>query len=336
MSSRSILGLLYTLKSIQAFGINIDPVLKRHGLSMSSMDANAVIDRSRELRVLMDAHKGVKDAKLGLYTGQNFGLAGYGPLSLLLMTSANALQACQVGVEYNEMAYLFGKLSMDINPPYMCLSIEPDPLPQEISRFIIDRDVSGMFKMIQDMALSLGQSLQLKEVWLPLSKPDDISHYEQRFKCPIKFNQPVSRLVIEPNDLSAQFPQANTMAFELYRGQCEAQLKRQRSHNGQLHQNARQYLELFSHHYPSINQLSQYLHISERTLRRHLKEQGYSYQQLLDEVRFNKAKQLLANTQESQEHIAQTLGFSEAPAFNHAFLRWSGISPGKWRKQYSQ
>lgn len=284
----------------------------------------------------MDAYQGAKDPKLGLYAGQHFGLAGYGPFGLLLMTAANALEACQVGVKYQEVAYLFGKLSMDNTPPFMTLSIETDPLPQEITHFIIDRDVSGMYKMIEDMAHSLGHSLQLKEVWLPFKQPSDISHYEQRFNCPIKFDQPLARLIIEPNDLAATFPQANAMAFELYRSQCEAQLKRQKSDNDQLHQNARQYLELFTHQYPSINQLSQYLHISERTLRRRLKEQGYSYQQLLDDVRFNKAKHLLKNSQESQESISQTLGFSEAPAFNHAFLRWSGISPGKWRKQYGQ
>ena len=335
MSARSILGLLYTLKSIQAFGINIDPVLKRHGLNMASMDASAIIDRSQELRILMDAHQGVKDAKLGLYTGQHFGLAGYGPFSLLLMTSANALEACQVGVKYHEVAYLFGKLSMNPNPPYMSLRIEPDPLPKEITRFIIDRDVSGMFKMVEDMAHSLGQTIQLKEVWLPFEQPSDISPYKARFNCPIKFDQAFAQLVIEPSDLTANFPQANNTSFELYRSQCEAQLKKQKAYTGQLHQHARQYLALFSQQYPSINQLSQYLHISERTLRRRLKEQGYSFQQLLDEVRFEKAKHLLENSEESQESIAQKLGFSESPAFNHAFLRWSGISPGKWRKQHS-
>lgn len=337
MSARSILGLLYTLKAMEFDGIDIEPVLKRHGLDLDTLDASAIIERSQELRILMDAYHHCQDELLGLHVGKQFGLAGYGPLSLLLMTSANAFEACQTGVDFQEVAYLYGRLSMALDSKdgqgLLNLCIEPEPLPQQIVRFIIDRDASGMHKMISDMAQSLGQKIHVRELWLPYGEPSNTRPYQQVFNCPIKWGQSEIRLVIQPTDLHAQLPQANKMAQDLYRNQCMQQLKRQQQYGGELHQRAKQYLELFSYQYPNIQQVSQYLHVSERTLRRRLKEQETSYQQILDDVRFDKAKQLLQESQESIDGISQKLGFSEAAAFNHAFMRWSGLSPGKWRKQ---
>lgn len=335
MTARSILGLLYTLKSMEALGVDLTPIMKHHGLDFNTMDANAIIDRSQELMILMDAQHQSHDELLGLKVGQNFGLAGYGPLSLLLMTSANAMEACQLGVRYQEMAYIFGTLSMELDSKDLLLSlnIEPAPLPSSIKRFMVDRDMAGMHKMVEDMATSLGQTIQVKGIHLPYPKPKDTRPYEQRFNCPVNWDADKSSIIIRPTDLQAQFPQANKMAQDLYRSQCEQQLKRQQSHGEQLHHKVMHYLSLFNHQYPNILQVSKYLHISERTLRRRLNEQNTNFQALLDQVRYEKSQQLLQQSQVSIDEIADKLGFSEAAAFNHAFLRWSGLSPGKWRKE---
>jgi AraC-like DNA-binding protein len=66
---------------------------------------------------------------------------------------------------------------------------------------------------------------------------------------------------------------------------------------------------------------------------RRLQAQGISYTQLLDEVRKDKACQAVADTSEAFASIAETLGFSEASAFNRAFKRWTGHKPGDWRQR---
>ena len=73
------------------------------------------------------------------------------------------------------------------------------------------------------------------------------------------------------------------------------------------------------------------MHCSPRTLRRHLHELGTHYQELLDELRFERAKQLLAEDQLPIYQIAEILGFSETASFRHAFLRWSGVAPSHFR-----
>ena len=73
------------------------------------------------------------------------------------------------------------------------------------------------------------------------------------------------------------------------------------------------------------------MNCSARTLRRHLQALGCSYQQLLDELRFEQAKQWLAQDQMPIHQIAEQLGFSETASFRHAFVRWSGVAPSLMR-----
>lgn len=54
-------------------------------------------------------------------------------------------------------------------------------------------------------------------------------------------------------------------------------------------------------------------------------------QGLLDELRFERAKALLGEAQWPVYRIAEVLGFSETASFRHAFQRWSGVPPSRFR-----
>ncbi len=76
--------------------------------------------------------------------------------------------------------------------------------------------------------------------------------------------------------------------------------------------------------------------ILSRTLRRHLKSEETSYQQILDHVRFHLARHYLASTQMSVEEISERIGFSDSANFRCAFRKWSGDSPRQYRRQAPQ
>ena len=83
----------------------------------------------------------------------------------------------------------------------------------------------------------------------------------------------------------------------------------------------------------SIEQLAKASGGSVRTLQRRLKDAGVSYNDLLNEVRKTLALNLLENDTLALSQIAFSLGYSEVSAFNHAFRRWVGQSPGDYRRQ---
>ncbi|MGH8853481.1 MAG: helix-turn-helix transcriptional regulator, partial [Telluria sp.] len=78
------------------------------------------------------------------------------------------------------------------------------------------------------------------------------------------------------------------------------------------------------------------LGMSSRTLQRKLAGAGASFQQLLDGVRYDLARDYLRRRELSLVDIAFLLGYQEQSAFSHAFREWSGTNPGAWRERCEQ
>lgn len=83
---------------------------------------------------------------------------------------------------------------------------------------------------------------------------------------------------------------------------------------------------------PSFEEVAEALHSTTHTLRRRLKDEGHSFQEIKDSVRRETALDLLNNSELSVQDIAEQLGFSEAAAFIRAFKKWTGIAPAAYRE----
>lgn len=81
-----------------------------------------------------------------------------------------------------------------------------------------------------------------------------------------------------------------------------------------------------------IEHLAKATGTSVRTLQRRLKDAGVNYSDLQNDVRKTLALNLLENETLALAEIAFSLGYSEVSAFNHAFRRWVGQSPGDYRR----
>ena len=74
------------------------------------------------------------------------------------------------------------------------------------------------------------------------------------------------------------------------------------------------------------------LDVSARLLQRRLAAEGLTFRAVIDDARRELAKQYLADRDQSLAHIALMLGFSEQAAFQRAFVRWTGVTPGRYRR----
>ncbi len=331
MSKRSILGFTYTLQALQAYGVSLEPIKKKYGISLEKLSAEGEIDRSLELRVYCDLLEYAPPTDTGLKIGKTISLAGYGPFAMLLLTCSDAWEAFQIGVRYQALTYIFGKMQLDVGEKNSKLYFEPILLPEVCRRFLIDRDISGTYQLIRDIQTALGTNLYPKLVRIPYPKPDNSYVYEERFNCPIEFDAQRAEVIIPTDYLAIEFPSANKVAHSLYRNQCDELLLKLSNPNELLVEQVESYLSLFVGSYPSIVEVATTFAMTERSFRRKLGNEGASFRSLLDQVRFKKAQHLLLNTSVTVDAIASKLGYAEASAFIHAFQRWSNQTPAKFR-----
>jgi AraC-like DNA-binding protein len=59
---------------------------------------------------------------------------------------------------------------------------------------------------------------------------------------------------------------------------------------------------------------------------------GITYQQIMDDFLLARAQEMLANDSLKVKEVAAALGFDNPANFGKVFKRWSGMSPGTYRK----
>lgn len=86
--------------------------------------------------------------------------------------------------------------------------------------------------------------------------------------------------------------------------------------------------------WPTLADLAAERGMSVASFRRQLQREGFSFQELKDEVRRAIAFDCLRNSALSIAAIAEKAGFREASAFHRAFKQWTGESPGHYRAKW--
>lgn len=163
-------------------------------------------------------------------------------------------------------------------------------------------------------------------------RPADTSPYAAHFGCEVVTGCLMDALVYDSDALDTPFVSRNEDLLAVLVPALDARLDA--LGEPAIDARARSVLaRMMRGDRPSIEMLARELDISPRSLQRRLGESGTSYQALLDQVRLETARRLLAETAFSPGEIAFFLGFEEANSFQRAFRRWEGRTPTQWREQ---
>ncbi len=85
----------------------------------------------------------------------------------------------------------------------------------------------------------------------------------------------------------------------------------------------------------SADEMALRLNVAEATMRRRLKQEGYTYQSIKDDLRRDIAIGELQDTGRTIADIATAVGFAEPSAFHRAFRKWTGMRPTDYRSARS-
>lgn len=87
---------------------------------------------------------------------------------------------------------------------------------------------------------------------------------------------------------------------------------------------------------PTLEEAAEAMGMAAWTLRRRLQTEGVSYRDLLDHMRHQLSLNQLTDSRISLGEVAFALGFSGSGAFQRAFKRWTGETPGRYRELIRQ
>ncbi|MFN3586802.1 MAG: helix-turn-helix transcriptional regulator, partial [Moraxellaceae bacterium] len=135
------------------------------------------------------------------------------------------------------------------------------------------------------------------------------------------------RLVGDRAALAQPLPTANPEGLAAALARCEQESVLMGVAAEPLHRRVRAALQPGESGYPGPDVIAASLHLSPRTLRRRLGEEGCNYQSLLEAARRYDSCALLARPELEIRTISTWLGYADPANFTRAFRGWTGMTP---------
>jgi AraC-like DNA-binding protein len=178
----------------------------------------------------------------------------------------------------------------------------------------------------------VGRRIPILRTEFSYAEPAHSAEYRLMYSADLRFNRPNTAIAFEASYLDLPVVQNERSLKEFLRTAPESILvkyKNSSSLTARVRRRLRQYPpgEL-----PHFEGLTAELNMTPATMRRRLHEEGASYQSIKDELRRDLAISYLSHSRRSVMDIALELGFSERSAFHRAFRKWTGASPGEFRR----
>ena len=176
----------------------------------------------------------------------------------------------------------------------------------------------------------IGQRIRLEEATFAYPEPAHSGEYQRLFPCSRRFAAGSTSLLFQARYLAMPLLQ-DERTLKQFLQHSPADLLARPDGGDSLISQIRRLLGRDCSAWPDLEAVARQLHMSPQTLRRHLSEEGSSFQELKDHLRRDLAIYHLGRSDLSIQDIAEQLGFSEPSAFHRAFKKWTGLTPGAYR-----
>jgi AraC-like DNA-binding protein len=174
-----------------------------------------------------------------------------------------------------------------------------------------------------------GMKVPSADVLMSHLPPADPLAYAAALHVPVRFDQPLTCVVMHERALDMKLPGADAALHAQLTKEVEALAPELG-----MAARVRRELRLAMHRgAPGMAAMADLMGLTPRTLRRRLDAEGCSFEALRDEVRQTMAGELLRLTGLPVSDIALALCFASHGAFIAAFRRWTGMTPSAWRAE---
>jgi AraC-like DNA-binding protein len=315
---------------LKELGISIPAILRRAGLPRDMFDQTRILVTTSELFALWRAIEAVSsDPLIGLRLGVETKTERFNPMGIAALSTQNLLAAAEHMARYKkltapeEILIQLDEQELSIGFRWL-LAVDAEP------QVLTDYCFSWMLSIARH-----GTGTQLNPLRVEyVQRRANLRAIERNLSCKLVCGASRNAIIFRASDATAPFVTRNAELLDLLAPQFEEQLRQYKDEDSFIELVHRAIQDRLTGQRPSIDAISQVLHMSPRTLQRRLQESGSSFQRVLDEARHQMARYYLSNSVLELNEAAYLLGFEDPNSFGRAFRAWEGVPPSDWRETH--
>jgi len=262
----------------------------------------------------------------GLLVGAQGGLHSLGLVGLLVKYSPDVGKALRSLVHHLHLHVRGAATTLVVDGDSAVLGYEIHQPRVEATDQTGDGAVATMFNIMRALC---GPEWKPAEVCFAHRKPEDLGPFRRFFRAPLVFDAEHNALVFSADWLDRRLPDTDPQLRRLLQKQIDTLEAR---HGDDFPEQVRTVLRTaLVTGQAKADQVAALFSMHARTLSRRLNDFDTGFQELVDEGRFEIARQMLGDSAMDVAQIATMLDYADASAFTRAFRRWSGTTPARWR-----
>ncbi|MCC6898360.1 MAG: AraC family transcriptional regulator [Polyangiaceae bacterium] len=313
----------------ERLGVDTTALLEAAGVSRRTLaDPDARLHAHEVGALWRKAYEMSGDPALSLHAAEACPVGAYKVIDFMGHNARTVGEAFSFAARYFKLVNTAVSLPIDASGDPVTLEIVDETSPEGVTRQYAEYCFAAFFLHIRG---TTGVSFPIRRLQFTHRCPEDIAEHERLFACPIEFGASRTRMSIarEAWDTPAQHPHFGML--EVLAQHADLLLEKLPKGPGLVERTRRAISGQLRGGEPSLEEVAASLAMTPRTLQRHLRELGYSFNALADEVRQGAAGLYLQQPDIAIAEVAYLLGFADQSTFNRAFKRWYGVTPKQYR-----
>jgi AraC-like DNA-binding protein len=315
--------------ALHELGVDGDLALARAGLARDRVfDPEARISTECDFALWDAATELSGDPAISLRVAERFALGQFGSFEYLLHNCGTLAQVVGHANAFMRLIDDLAQLELFEENGQSILRLSRRggyPMPPQ--------GVECTFASAKGRALFPDARSLAREVHFTHPRSAPLARFEEHFGCPVHFGAEHNEFVGDPSIADHPLP-GDPRLLSLLEEHARQKLEQVPESDPLLHDVRRHLLnQLRGGASPDLAMLARAMHMSERTLRRRLQAAGTRYQDLLDNLRAQLAKEYVLQAESDAVNVSERLGFSDPSTFYRAFKRWTGMTPAQYQKQ---
>lgn len=319
---------------LEAYGVDTAALLRMAGIATEKFDQrDAALEPMEMTAFIASACQLTGRDDLGFELGRlikmtSHDLLGYGMLSCRNVDEMMRLVMRHYHLMTETFSFHYQRESSGIGEVVYAPTIA---MPPEMLRFYLETLAVAHDNQLRLMLGGAGGGF---DIFMSMPPPLHIARYRALAPTRFHFNEgspPGVRVVMGPDVLDHALPLADAHQLKEIDRRCETMGQRPRNTSQDWVEYVRMMIRQSAGRPPTLEEIAQNNRISPRTIDRYLRREKLSFRELLQQVRHERACELLRSSDDSVSQIALQLGFSDAANFSRAFRRVSGATPSEYR-----